>query len=51
MAQDPTIPAEQTWGKRSYASGPDSPQEGADIYDVYTLSDGVGLNGIKYREW
>jgi general secretion pathway protein G len=51
MVQDPTIPAEQTWGKRSYASSPDSPQEGADIFDVYTLSDEVGLNGIPYRDW
>jgi general secretion pathway protein G len=51
MMQDPTIPAEQTWGKRSYASSPDSPQEGADVFDVYTLSDGIGLNGIAYRDW
>ena len=51
MAQDTSIPAEQTWGKRSYASSPDSPQEGADVFDVYTPSDGVGLNGIAYREW
>ena len=51
LAQDTTIPAEQTWGKRSYASGPDSPHEGADVFDVYTLSEGTGLNGIPYREW
>lgn len=51
MEQDTSIPAEQTWGKRSYASSPDSPQEGSDVYDVYTLGNGVGLNGIAYREW
>lgn len=51
MDQDATIPAEQTWGKRSYASSPDNPQEGADVFDIYTLSDGIGLNGIAYREW
>lgn len=51
MEQDSSISAEQTWGKRSYASSPDSPQEGSDVFDVYVISDGVGLNGIAYREW
>jgi general secretion pathway protein G len=51
MAQDTSVPAEQTWGKRSYASGPDSPQEGADVFDVYVPSEAVGLNGIAYRDW
>lgn len=51
MLQDSALSAEQTWMKRSYASGPDNPQEGADVFDVYALSDGVGLNGIPYRDW
>ena len=41
----------QTWGKRSYASPPDAPTEGADIYDVYSTATGNGLNGIPYRNW
>lgn len=41
----------QSWGKRSYSSPPDNPSEGADVFDVYSLSEGVGVNGIPYREW
>lgn len=51
FADDPALPAELTWGKRSYASPPDAPLEGADVFDVYSLAKGVGLNGIPYREW
>jgi len=46
-----SAPAEESWGKRDYSSPPDSPSEGREIFDVYSLSDKVGLNGVPYREW
>ncbi len=51
FSDDPAQTAAQTWGKRSYASPPDAPVEGADVFDVYSVSRGSGLNGIPYREW
>lgn len=48
---DTSTPPEQTWGLRSYASPPDEPLPGADVFDVYSLSGRTGLNGIPYRNW
>jgi len=48
---DPSIPAMDTWGLRSYDSPPDEPSPGNDVFDVYSRNKGVGLNGIPYSKW
>lgn len=43
---------EAEWGIRSYQDEPDSTSwSGDNVYDVYSLSEGVGLNGVPYSQW
>ena len=51
LATEPGLAAADTWGKRSYASPPDDPKDGEDVFDVFTLAPGRGINGRPYREW
>lgn len=51
FADDPSVNPAASWGTRSYESPPDNPQPGADVFDVHSLSSGVGLNGVPYGEW
>ena len=40
------------WGKRCYQDDPDDTSWcGENVWDVYSLSAGVGLDGTKYKEW
>ncbi len=48
---DVQTPAALTWGRRAYESAHDAPREGRDVYDVYSLSNTEGMNGIPYRQW
>lgn len=51
MAEDPQQDPEKSWGKRSFASPPDDPREGSDVFDVYSRSTQIGLNNIAYQKW
>lgn len=51
QATERAINPADTWGKRSYASDADYPREGADVYDVYSLSNDIAINGVAYRDW
>jgi general secretion pathway protein G len=40
------------WGKRSNEDEPDSSSWGGqDVFDVYSQSDGIAMDGTKYKDW
>jgi len=40
------------WGLRSYQDEPDSEGWGGEnVYDVYSLSRGVSIDGVPYKKW
>ena len=51
MNPDTSLPSEETWGLRSYESDPDSPSEGEDVFDVYSLSEETAIDGTRYDSW
>jgi general secretion pathway protein G len=48
---DPQVPAAETWNTRAYASRPDDPQPGNDVFDVSSKSERTGLDGTAYNTW
>jgi general secretion pathway protein G len=42
---------QEPWALRSYASPPDAPASGEDVFDVHSKSDAAGLNGVPYKAW
>ena len=40
------------WGQRSYQDDPTSSSWGGqNVFDIYTKSEGTGLDGSKYKDW
>ena len=40
------------WGQRSYQDDPkNSSWGGQNVFDIFTKSEGTGLDGTKYKEW
>jgi general secretion pathway protein G len=40
------------WGQRSYQDDPRSTSWGGqNVFDIYTKSEGIALDGTKYKEW
>lgn len=51
MNPDVSASPAASWATRAYASPPDDPEEGDDVFDVHSRSTKPGLNGVAYSEW
>ena len=52
IPKDPFDKYDEGWGLRSYKDDADSfVWGGGDVYDVYSQSDGIALDGTEYRNW
>ncbi len=52
IPKDPFDKYDAGWGLRAYADDADSTvYGGGDIYDVYSQSDGIALDGTPYSSW
>src|SRR5579859_6034166 len=51
IPEDPMTKSKE-WGLRSMQDDPDSDSwSGQSVFDVYTKSEGTGLDGTKYKDW
>jgi general secretion pathway protein G len=39
------------WGTRSYQDSPGLAGGGSDVFDVFSRSDGVAMDGTRYADW
>ncbi len=46
---DPELSAVRSWGQRSYASPPDAPRSGEDVFDVYSRHPGKASTASRTR--
>lgn len=52
IPRDPMNRDNDTWGLRAYSDEPGSRVWGKDdVYDIYSLSEGVALDGSRYKDW
>jgi general secretion pathway protein G len=54
IPRDSFAPSEASgggWAIRAYASPPDNPSEGEDVFDISSRSAKMGLNGIPLKQW
>ncbi len=52
IPKDPFDKYDEGWGMRAYADDPDSTVfGGGDVYDVYSQSDALALDGTPYNTW
>jgi len=51
MCNCPDTPPQETWNLRSYASPPDAPRAGKDVFDVASRSKEEALDGTHYNTW
>lgn len=52
IPKDPFDNLDQGWGLRSYEDDADaSSYSGGNVYDVYSQSEAIGLDGTPYRSW
>jgi len=49
--EDQSVAPELQWNIRAYAALPGDFSGGADVYDVSSKSEAIGLNGIAYKDW
>ncbi len=48
---DAALTAAQSWGLRGYGSSAEAPAAGKEVFDVYSRSDGMALDGSRLRDW